>query len=106
MHPLPMSAGPLLPPRYHEGQKGLTAFRLQERSPRRSGTVAEQLQAALGSRVVIEQARGKLAERLTMDHAFRLLPYLRPQQLTDVGCKFVDSASAGFPLSRGQPLAR
>lgn len=33
-------------------------------------------------------------------------PYLRPQQLTDVGRNFVDSASADFPLSRGQPPAR
>jgi hypothetical protein len=105
MHPLPVSARALLPPRYHEDQKGLTAFRLQERDLRRSRTVAEQLQAAPGSWVVIKQARGKLAERLTMDHAFRLLRTC-PQQLTDAGRNFVDSASAGFPLSRGQPLAR
>jgi hypothetical protein len=65
--------GPLLPPRYHEDQKGLIAFWLQERSLRRSGTAAEQLQAAFGSRGCTEQARGKLAERFTMDHAFRLL---------------------------------
>ena len=48
MHLLPMSARALLPPRYHEDQKGLIAFWLQERSLRRSGTAAEQLQAARG----------------------------------------------------------
>jgi hypothetical protein len=40
-----------------------------------------------------------------MAHAFRPLRTY-PQQLTDAGRNFVDSASAGFPLSRGQPLAR
>ena len=48
---------------------------LQERSIRHSDTLNEQLQTALNSRVVIEQAKGKLAERLglDMDQAFAVL---------------------------------
>jgi GAF domain-containing protein len=75
---------------------------LHERNVRRSETVAEQLQAALNSRVVIEQAKGKLAERLSIDteHAFTLLrDYARNtnQRLTDVARNFVTSATADFP---------
>ena len=75
---------------------------LHERNVRRSETVAEQLQAALNSRVVIEQAKGKLAERLSidMDHSFGLLrAHARStnQRLTDVARQFVDSASTDFP---------
>jgi transcriptional regulator with GAF, ATPase, and Fis domain len=48
---------------------------LHERALRESELVAAQLQTALVSRVVIEQAKGVLAERgdLTMDNAFQVL---------------------------------
>jgi len=75
---------------------------LHERNVRRSETVAEQLQAALNSRVMIEQAKGKLAERygIDMDRAFRMLrEYARNtnQHLTDVARDFVTGGSAEFP---------
>src|SRR6202167_2008197 len=69
---------------------------LHERSMRLSGALNEQLQAALNSRVVIEQAKGKLAERLglDMDQAFGLLreyAHHSHQRLTDVARNLVVS---------------
>ena len=48
---------------------------LQARAIRRRETLAEQLQTALNSRVVVEQAKGVIAERrqLDMDQSFNLL---------------------------------
>jgi transcriptional regulator with GAF, ATPase, and Fis domain len=72
---------------------------LHERSLRHSDTLNEQLQAALNSRVVIEQAKGKLAERhgLDMEHAFGLLrDYARSHnlRLADVAQAFIDGYQA------------
>ena len=62
---------------------------IQERAIRERGMLAGQLQAALRSRIVIEQAKGMLAEHLstTVDEAFQLLNrYARDhnRKLTDV----------------------
>jgi GAF domain-containing protein len=82
---------------------------LHERNVRRSDTLAEQLQAALTSRVVIEQAKGKLAERLSIDmsQAFTMLrDYARNtnQHLTDVARNFTEGGTADFPPAlRQQP---
>jgi transcriptional regulator with GAF, ATPase, and Fis domain len=70
---------------------------LHERSLRHSDTVNEQLQAALNSRVVIEQAKGKLAERLGVDMA-QAFSILRDQarnrnvRLSDLAGTFIDGS--------------
>jgi transcriptional regulator with GAF, ATPase, and Fis domain len=68
---------------------------LHERSMRDSETLNEQLQTALNSRVIIEQAKGKLAERLGTDtnQAFSLLrdfARARNLRLSDLARDFVD----------------
>ena len=70
---------------------------LHERSMRHSDTLNEQLQTALNSRVVIEQAKGKLAERLglNLDQAFSVLrdhARTRNLRLSDVALAFVDGS--------------
>jgi AmiR/NasT family two-component response regulator len=62
---------------------------------RHSDTLNEQLQTALNSRVIIEQAKGKLAERLgvDMDQAFSLLrdrARVSNRRLSDLARGFVD----------------
>ena len=70
---------------------------VHERSMRHSDTVNEQLQTALNSRVIIEQAKGKLAERLglDMDQAFSVLrdhARTRNLRLSDVALAFIDGS--------------
>ena len=85
---------------------------LHERNLRHSDTLNEQLQAALNSRVVIEQAKGKLAERLGLDvnQAFSLLrDYARAhnQRMSDLARAFVDGTDAlpglATPATRPPP---
>jgi transcriptional regulator with GAF, ATPase, and Fis domain len=71
---------------------------LHERSMRHSDTLNEQLQTALNSRVVIEQAKGKLAERLglDMDQAFGLLrdhARNRNLRLSDLAQALIDGSA-------------
>ena len=84
---------------------------LQERNVRRAETLAEQLQAALNSRVIIEQAKGRLAERLglDMDQSFALLrDHARNsnQRLTDIARYIIDSPTANFPPPVPRPPRR
>ena len=71
---------------------------LQERALRRQEVLAEQLQAALNSRVIIEQAKGMLAERAQIDlsEAFTLLrthARARQQRLSDLARDVVSGAT-------------
>ena len=80
---------------------------LHERGMRHGDTLNEQLQAALNSRVIIEQAKGKLAERLGIDttEAFSILrSYARNRnlRLADLAQAFIDGTE---PLI-GQTPAR
>jgi len=81
---------------------------LHERSMRHGDALNEQLQTALNSRVVIEQAKGKLAERLgvDMDHAFSLLRNFaraRNLRLSDLAESFVDGSEALADLAASTP---
>jgi transcriptional regulator with GAF, ATPase, and Fis domain len=79
---------------------------IQERALRERNLLTGQLQAALNSRVVIEQAKGMLAEypTTTVDHAFTLLrSYARnhnrklSQVASDVVDRNIPSAALGRP---------
>ena len=70
---------------------------LQQRSTVLSNLLNEQLQSALNSRVLIEQAKGKLAERqnIDMERAFTTLRgYARAhnRRLSDVARAFIDDS--------------
>ncbi len=78
---------------------------IQERAIRERSMLAGQLQTALRSRVVIEQAKGMLAEHLytTVDEAFQLLNrYARDhsRKLTDVARDVVDRKVPHDALAR------
>jgi len=80
---------------------------LHERSLRRSETLNEQLQAALNSRVTIEQAKGKLAERagIDMDQAFEILrsyARARNRRLSELAMAFVTGSEDLPALSAGR----
>ena len=79
---------------------------IQERALRERNLLATQLQAALNSRVIIEQAKGMIAEYLTMtvDDAFTVLrSYARyhNRKLSEVAGDVVDRRIASAVL--GQP---
>jgi transcriptional regulator with GAF, ATPase, and Fis domain len=81
---------------------------LHERSMRHSDTLNEQLQAALNSRVVIEQAKGKLAERLGLEmaQAFSLLrdsARARNRRLSELAQAFVDGTEPLTALTATKP---
>ncbi|MFJ5270529.1 GAF and ANTAR domain-containing protein [Streptomyces sp. NPDC088358] len=70
---------------------------LQQRTAHRSTVLNEQLQNALNSRVLIEQAKGKLAERrgIDMEQAFTTLRgYARAhnRRLSDLARAFIDDS--------------
>lgn len=76
---------------------------LQERAVKHGSNVASQLQGALNSRIVIEQAKGIVAERrqIDMDQAFALLRgYARSNrtQLSDVARAIIDHSLAPAEL--------
>ena len=78
---------------------------------RRSDTLNEQLQTALNSRVIIEQAKGKLAERLglDMDQAFSLLrdfARARNLRLSDLAQAFIDGSETLTGLTPARPAQR
>ena len=78
---------------------------LQERAIRRGEVLAEQLQAALNSRIVIEQAKGALAQihQLTPDEAFDLLRgYCRRNhlRLSEAAALVLDSPARVPALTR------
>jgi AmiR/NasT family two-component response regulator len=104
-------AGALAPEDIRVGQAladVATISLLHERSMRHSDTLNEQLQTALNSRVIIEQAKGKLAERLgvDMDQAFTLLrdrARVSNRRLSDLARSFVDGTEALTGPAPGRP---
>ncbi|GAA0928645.1 GAF and ANTAR domain-containing protein [Kribbella koreensis] len=80
---------------------------LQERAVRQGQLLAEQLQSALNSRIVLEQAKGILSERagVTVDEAFTLMrAYARRNQrpLATVAAAVIDGTVEAELLNHGQ----
>jgi transcriptional regulator with GAF, ATPase, and Fis domain len=105
--------GPL-PPAHHSLGQALadvaTIGILQERGARLQEQLARQLQAALSSRIIIEQAKGVLAERrgIHVDEAFRVIrQYARSkgERLSDVAARIVtrELDLADLPVSEPSP---
>ena len=107
------TAGPFDPDAVRVGQAladVATIGLLNERSMRHRDTLNEQLQTALNSRVIIEQAKGKLAERLgiDVDQAFMLLRDQardRNQHLSELARAFVDGTQAVTATAGGAPAS-
>lgn|SRR5690625_1922990 len=84
---------------------------IQERSIRRAEIVSEQLQGALTTRIVIEQAKGALAQhcRIDVNEAFQLLrSYARENRfrLTDVCERAINEPEVLAALSKHGDAAR
>jgi transcriptional regulator with GAF, ATPase, and Fis domain len=84
---------------------------LQERSVRQQVDVAGQLQGALNSRIVIEQAKGVVAEqqKVSMEDAFAMLRgYSRSSHipLSDVARAVIDRSLNSATLRSATPLGR
>ncbi len=84
---------------------------LQERSVRQQTDIAGHLQGALNSRVVIEQAKGVVAEqqKVTMEDAFGMLRgYARSSRLplSDLARAIVDRSLSSGVLRSATPLGR
>jgi GAF domain-containing protein len=80
---------------------------LQERAVREARVLAEQLQAALNSRIVIEQAKGVLAEQahVEMDVAFELLrgfARTNNRRLADVARDLLEARISATQLALGR----
>ncbi len=83
---------------------------IQERSLHQHDTLVEQLQTALDSRVLIEQAKGVLAERHHIDsgHAFTLLrnhARNHGQRLTELATAVIDGSTTVTELLPSAPAA-